>query len=107
MEEKLPGLTQLLVHHHVKEVIDEVTCEDRENSADVNDVFGFSNLLLNQSMTDLFEERSLGHVKCIGGAPCFHGDSDASKMRLGERLFISTNRHGPYPWRQPFKMMVK
>lgn len=26
MEEKLPGMTQLLVQHHVKEVVDEVTC---------------------------------------------------------------------------------
>lgn len=30
MKEELPGLTQLLVEHHVKEVVDEVTCGDRQ-----------------------------------------------------------------------------
>lgn len=31
MKEKLPGLTQLLAAHHVKEIIDEVTCWNRES----------------------------------------------------------------------------
>lgn len=30
MKEELPGLTQLLVNHHVKKVVDEVTCKDRQ-----------------------------------------------------------------------------
>lgn len=29
MKEKLPGLTQLLVEHHVTEIIDEVTCGNK------------------------------------------------------------------------------
>lgn len=29
MEQELPGLTQLLVEQHVKEVVDEVACEQK------------------------------------------------------------------------------
>lgn len=32
MEEQLPGLTQLLVQYHVKEIMDEVTCGQEQRN---------------------------------------------------------------------------
>lgn len=93
MKEKLPGLTQLLVHHHVQEVIDEVTCGDRQYLANVN-VDVQQNSSISQNTTDSFDKRSLEPMKCVrvgGGGAASMTTAMATKMCLGEGLFISTN----------------
>lgn len=50
--------------------------------------FRSRNSLINKSLTDLFDKRSLEHFKCD---PASMTTAMATKMCLGEGLFISTN----------------
>lgn len=112
MKEQLPGLTQLLVDDHVKEVIDEVTCGDRQHLVNV---FWSGRSLINQkqkkqnkTQADSFDKSSLQLIKCVRGGPCFHDDSDGNQDASWRGAIHihhphPPSRHQPYPWRQPFQ----
>lgn len=95
MEEQLPGLTQLLVQHHVKEVIDEVTCREGTRRCVI---FKSSNSLRRHST----ETQQILLTKATSSSSsvsvsCFHDDSNGNQD-ASRRGAIHIHHHPlPFP----------
>lgn len=81
MEEQLPRLTQLLIQHHVKEVVDEVTCGDRKY---------FINL---SNTPDSSDDIGLGFIKRV----CFRDGSEGNQDAAQREAIHILHCHHPVP----------
>lgn len=100
MEQKLPGLTQLLVEQHVKEVVHEVACKKKKKKKKRRQIQfkipSFKTKKNVQSVTDFFDN---GIFECVK-EPRSHGYW--RPRRILEWVYSYLPTPPPFPSRQPY-----